>query len=34
MAIGQDPRPRKVNLSLVADDRFVLSALEKLGRYK
>lgn len=26
--------PRKVNLSLVVDDRFVLSALEKLGRYK
>jgi hypothetical protein len=26
--------PRQVNLSLVVDDRFVLSALEKLGRYK
>lgn len=26
--------PRKVNLSLVVDDRFVLHALERLGRYK
>ncbi len=26
--------PRTVNLSLVVDDRFVLHALEKLGRYK
>jgi len=26
--------PKKVNLSLVVDDRFVLSAVEKLGRYK
>lgn len=26
--------PQKVNLSLVVDDRFVLYAVERLGRYK